>query len=87
MYHVMLLFELLQMLFFVFYKIEIVNEFLEPVSTSLSASLDDNLALALANTATSNSTTIDEGDIPIPETFLMDNYFKFMNFPMYVLEK
>ncbi|CDW84462.1 pas domain s-box family protein [Stylonychia lemnae] len=75
-YHAILLFEFIQLLFFIFYKVEVVNEF------TYSSYYHD---LEGVSNQTNSSTTID-ADAKF-STFRIDYYFAFTNFHMYILQQ
>jgi hypothetical protein len=90
LYHLFMLCEFLQMLFFIFYKLEVTNEFYDftPQIDALNAS-KAQAALLSGNKSSSiynNNDGEDSIDTSVANFFFGD-YFKFMNFPMYVLEQ
>lgn len=89
LYHLMMLCEFLQMLFFIFYKLEVYNEF-HDFSAQLAAIKESQAAANLITGNQSSSLYSTDEDYALDTTEALvafDGYFKFMNFPMYVLEQ
>lgn len=89
-YHVFLFVEFLQMLFFVFFKFDFVNEFVSPIVAQEEViqqadSLHNDNATATTGSHAAHLSTSLEGDISSSNSFRFDSYLVFANFHLYSL--
>ncbi|TNV87907.1 hypothetical protein FGO68_gene9941 [Halteria grandinella] len=78
-YHIILLLEFIQILFFMFYKVDIVNEF---TSQTFFDTSPQSGSTSTNGTSSNDDLTTDD----LLDTFQIDSYFQFINFQLYPLE-